>query len=92
MLLKLRIINQIKQNIEQGITQGELKTEKDIRDTVKNIIDQKTQILLKNKYSYDNLLKSRERVAYRLSRFSPMALFQFSLETIAGTGLKFTRA
>lgn len=85
---RLNIINQIKKDIEQSIAHGELKTEEDIEDAVRNMIGKKNIAIIAQKDAYENFIKNREIIAYNLSRLSPMALFQYALETIAETGIK----
>lgn len=83
--LQKGVSDKIKQ-IQDRVQKGEIKTEKGVIDEAKLIFNEGQDSIRKLYADYDNAMKQRASLARDISRISPVALFQYSLESLAGTG------
>jgi ABC-type transport system involved in multi-copper enzyme maturation permease subunit len=72
--------------VQDRVQKGELKTEKEVLDEAKLIFSEGQDSIRKLYADYDTAMKQRASLARDISRISPVALFQYSLESLAGTG------
>jgi ABC-type transport system involved in multi-copper enzyme maturation permease subunit len=72
--------------IQDRVQKGELRTEKEVLDEAKLIFSEGQDSIRKLYADYDTAMKQRASLARDISGISPVALFQYSLESFAGTG------
>jgi ABC-type transport system involved in multi-copper enzyme maturation permease subunit len=72
--------------LQDRIQKGELKTEKDIRGEADLAYGEGQDHVRKLYADYDNAMQQRADLAQKISRASPVALFQYSAEDISETG------
>jgi ABC-type transport system involved in multi-copper enzyme maturation permease subunit len=83
--LQKEVTDKMKQ-IQDRVQKGEIKTEKEVLDEAKRIFVEGQDSIRKLYADYDTAMKQRANLARDISRISPVALFQYSLEGLAGTG------
>jgi len=72
--------------LQDRINKGELKTEKDVRDQADLAFEEGQDRVRKLYADYDNAMQQRAALAQKISRVSPVSLFQYAAEDISGIG------
>lgn len=83
--LQKEVSDKIKE-VQVRAQKGEFKTEKEVLDETKLIFSESQDSIRKLYTDYDIAMKRRGDLGRDISCISPVALFQYSLESLAGTG------
>ena len=84
----LSYLSEVKKEFQKRIDDGEFRTVDEITEEGQNLIQNLSKDITKMYEQYENSMKQQRDNASRMSRLSPMELFQYASENIAGTGLK----